>query len=78
MGDPMGKHIGVSVVLIFLLFFLPWLWGEPSQAAPVASRTLPGLALNCSVVWTAFRLRVNSGQRRLFAVRRSFTADMAA
>ena len=34
MGDPIGKHIGVSVVLIFLLFFLPWLWGEPSNAAP--------------------------------------------
>ena len=28
----MGKHIGLSVLLIFLLFFLPWLWGEPSQA----------------------------------------------
>ena len=24
----MGKHIGISLVLIFLLFFLPWLWGE--------------------------------------------------
>jgi len=28
----MGKHVGVSLVLIFLLFFLPWLWGEPTQA----------------------------------------------
>ena len=27
----MGKHIGISLVLIFLLFFLPWLWGEPSK-----------------------------------------------
>ena len=30
----MGKHIGIAFVLTFLLFFLPWLWGEPSQAAP--------------------------------------------
>ena len=37
----MGKHIGVSVVLIFLLFFLPWLWGEPSQAAPAEPPDLP-------------------------------------
>ena len=36
---------------------------NPSQAAPVASRTLPGLALNCPVVWTTFRPRVNRGQR---------------
>ena len=28
----MGKHIGLSLAIIFLLFFLPWLWGEPSQA----------------------------------------------
>ena len=27
----MGKHIGISLVFIFLLFFLPWLWGEPSK-----------------------------------------------
>lgn len=26
----MGKHMGISLVLIFLLFFLPWLWGEPT------------------------------------------------
>lgn len=32
MAAPMGKHIGVSLLLIFLLFFLPWLWGAPSQA----------------------------------------------
>ena len=37
----MGKHIGVSVVLIFLLFFLPWLWGEPSQAAPAEPVDIP-------------------------------------
>ena len=30
----MGKHILISLVLIFLLFFLPWLWGDPPQAAP--------------------------------------------
>lgn len=24
----MGKHVGLSLILIFLLFFLPWLWGE--------------------------------------------------
>lgn len=29
----MGKHIGLSLCIIFLLFFLPWVWGEPSQAA---------------------------------------------
>ena len=34
---------------------------KPSQAAPVASRTLPGCALNCSVVWIALRPMVNSG-----------------
>ena len=28
----MGKHIGIAMILIFLLFFLPWFWGEPSQA----------------------------------------------
>ena len=33
MAVPMGKHIGVSLLLLFLLFFLPWLWGEPSPAA---------------------------------------------
>ena len=32
MAVPMGKHIGVSLLLLFLLFFLPWLWGEPSPA----------------------------------------------
>ena len=26
----MGKHVGLSLILIFLLFFLPWLWGEPT------------------------------------------------
>ena len=30
----MGKHIGLSLILIFLLFFLSWLWGEPSQVQP--------------------------------------------
>ena len=29
----MGKHVSISLVLIFLLFFLPWLWGEPSSPA---------------------------------------------
>ena len=29
----MGKHMGIAYILIFLLFFLPWLWGEPSRAA---------------------------------------------
>lgn len=28
----MGKNIGLSFFLIFLLFFLPWLWGAPSLA----------------------------------------------
>ncbi len=27
----MGKHIILSIILIFLLFFLPWLWGGPAQ-----------------------------------------------
>ena len=71
----MGKHIGVSVVLIFLLFFLPWLWGEPSQAAPVARRMLPGVVLNRSVVCATFRPRVKIGQH---TSNRSFTADIAA
>ena len=30
----MGKHLIASLLLLFLLFFLPWLWGEPSAAAP--------------------------------------------
>ena len=30
----MGKHLIASLLLIFLLFFLPWLWGEPSAATP--------------------------------------------
>ena len=29
----MGKHMIASLLLIFLLFFLPWLWGEPSASA---------------------------------------------
>ena len=33
----MVKHIGFSFILIFLLFFLPFLWGEPSKALPPAS-----------------------------------------
>ena len=28
----MGKHVGISVLLIFLLFFLPWIWGDSPQA----------------------------------------------
>ena len=30
----MGKHIILSILLIFLLFFLPWLWGGPAQDPP--------------------------------------------
>ena len=30
----MGKHVGTSLVLIFLLFFLPWVWGGPAAAEP--------------------------------------------
>lgn len=37
----MGKHIGLSVLLIFLLFFLPWIWGGPSQAAPPEPAGIP-------------------------------------
>ncbi len=33
----MGKHVGISLILIFLIFFLPWLWGEASPAAPEPS-----------------------------------------
>lgn len=29
----MAKHIGMSLFLIFLLFFLSWAWGGPSQTA---------------------------------------------
>ena len=28
----MGKQIAVSLLLIFLIFFLPWLWGGPARA----------------------------------------------
>ena len=31
---PMGKQIIVSLLLIFLIFFLPWLWGGPAQDTP--------------------------------------------
>ena len=41
----MGKHIGVSLLLLFLLFFLPWLWGEPSPAAEVYTHSLPYIIL---------------------------------
>lgn len=30
----MGKYIGFSFLLIFLLFFLPFLWGEPAKSPP--------------------------------------------
>ena len=30
----MGKHLLASLLLIFLLFFLPWLWGGPAAASP--------------------------------------------
>ena len=30
----MGKHAGISLILIFLLFFLPWLWGDASLEPP--------------------------------------------
>lgn len=32
----MGKHLGISLILIGLLFFLPWLWGDPVVAEPPA------------------------------------------
>ena len=43
----MGKHILLSIILIFLIFFLPWLWGGPAQEPfppeddPPAGDTLP-------------------------------------
>ena len=37
----MGKHLIASLLLIFLLFFLPWLWGEPGSAAPAAEPDTP-------------------------------------
>ena len=30
----MGKQIILSLLLIFLIFFLPWLWGGPAAGAP--------------------------------------------
>ena len=51
---------------------------KPSQAAPVANRTLPGAALNWAMVCGAFRPMVNSGNGRGCCFKRSFTADMAA
>lgn len=44
---PMGKQIVVSLLLIFLIFFLPWLWGgpapepEPAPEEPPAGDTEP-------------------------------------
>lgn len=32
----MGKHLRVSLILIVLLFLLPWLWGAPVVAEPPA------------------------------------------
>ena len=46
----MGKQIAVSLLLIFLIFFLPWLWGgpapgpEPLPEAPPAGDTAPDAA----------------------------------
>ena len=37
----MGKHLIASLLLIFLLFFLPWLWGEPSAAVPPEETETP-------------------------------------
>ena len=37
----MGKHLITSLLLIFLLFFLPWLWGEPGSAAPAPEPDTP-------------------------------------
>ena len=37
----MGKHLIASLLLIFLLFFLPWLWGEPSAATPAEDLDTP-------------------------------------
>ena len=28
----MGKHIGLSLLIIFLLFFIPWLWAPDAPA----------------------------------------------
>ena len=40
----MGKHIACSLFLIFLLFFLPWLWGEPSLALEPEGEDIPPAA----------------------------------
>ena len=37
----MGKHMIASLLLIFLLFFLPWLWGEPTAGADKEPDTPP-------------------------------------
>lgn len=38
----MGKRLGLSTLLIFLVFFLPWLWGEPAEAEdPIPTETPP-------------------------------------
>ena len=44
----MGRHFALSLILIFLLFFLPWLWGEPTRAVqeePPAGDTEPTAAV---------------------------------
>ena len=30
----MGKQLGLSLIILFLLFFLPWLWSEPAPEYP--------------------------------------------
>ena len=37
----MGKHVGISLILIVVIFFGAWLWGGPGAAVPEEEPTLP-------------------------------------
>ena len=37
----MGKHVGISLIVIGVIFFWAWLWGGPGAAAPEAEPMLP-------------------------------------
>ena len=37
----MGKHVGISLILIVVIFLGAWLWGGPGVVVPEEEPTLP-------------------------------------